>query len=276
MSALHRAGVIGWPIKHSKSPRLHGYWLKKYGIDGTYEHVEIAPENFVDDVRALVADGWRGANVTLPHKEAALAIADEATDIAKAIGAANTLIFREDGTILADNTDGFGFIENLHQGAGEAWNAQEPAVVLGAGGAARAVIHSLIEAGAPEVRLTNRTAARADELAQRFGPKVRTIPWENAATSLPGAGLIVNTTSLGMKGAPPLDLDLSAAPKTAIATDIVYTPLMTSFLLAAEAKGLTTVDGLGMLLHQARPGFTAWFGPTPEVDEAIRSLMLAP
>lgn len=276
MSAPLRAGVIGWPIKHSKSPRLHGYWLEKYGVNGTYEHVEIAPENFAKDVRALVTAGWRGANVTLPHKEAALALADETTEIAGAIGAANTLIFRDDGTILADNTDGFGFIENLRQGAGCAWNAHDPAVVLGAGGAARAVIHSLIAAGAPEIRLTNRTAARADELARRFGRKVKTIPWQAAASTLPGAGLIVNTTSLGMKGAPPLDLDLSAAPKTAVATDIVYTPLMTGFLEAANARGLAIVDGLGMLLHQARPGFTAWFGPTPEVDETLRSLMLAP
>ena len=268
--------MIGWPIKHSKSPRLHGHWLKTYGVNGTYEHVELPPETFEKGVRALLADGWKGANVTLPHKEAALVLADEASEIARAIGAANTLIFREDGSIFADNTDGFGFIENLRQGAGTAWNPLEPAVVLGAGGAARAVIHSLIGAGAPEIRLTNRTAARADELAQRFGSKVKTIPWDKAETALPGAGVIVNTTSLGMKGAPPLELDLAHAPKTAIATDIVYTPLITTFLEAAQAQGLKTVDGLGMLLHQARPGFTAWFGPTPEVDETLRSLMLAP
>lgn len=276
MSGVLRAGVIGWPIKHSKSPRLHGHWLQKYGVNGTYEHVETPPETFDQQVRALIADGWRGANVTIPHKEAALAVADDASEIAKAIGAANTLIFRDDGTIFADNTDGYGFIENLRQGAGTLWNAQAPAVVLGAGGAARAVIHSLLDAGASEIRLTNRTAARADDLADRFGPNVKTIPWDSVASALPGAGLIVNTTSLGMKGAPPLTIDLSAAPKTAIATDIVYTPLITAFLEAATAQGLKTVDGLGMLLHQARPGFTAWFGPTPEVDETLRSLMLAP
>jgi shikimate dehydrogenase len=276
MSGLLRAGVIGWPVKQSKSPRLHGHWLKKYDIPGSYEHVEVAPEDFNKRVHALVADGWRGANVTIPHKEAALALAAAASDIACAIGAANTLIFRGDGTIHADNTDGFGFIENLRQGARTSWIAQEPAVVLGAGGAARAIIHSLLDAGASEIRLTNRTSARAEHLAQRFGSKVKTVPWEKAACALSGAGLIVNTTSLGMKGGSPLDLDLAQAPMTAIVTDIVYTPLMTGFLQAAADRGLTTVDGLGMLLHQARPGFQAWFGPTPEVDDELRSLMLAP
>lgn len=276
MSNKLRAGVFGWPVKHSKSPRLHGHWLQKYGISGSYEHIECAPEDFETHVRALSADGWRGANVTIPHKEAALALADSSSDIARAIGAANTLIFMPDGKIHADNTDGYGFIENLRQGAGSAWVLARPAVVLGAGGAARAIIHGLLEAGASEIRLTNRTLARADALAGQFGERVRVISWEKAASALPGAGLIVNTTSLGMKGAPPLDLDLSGADDDAIATDIVYTPLVTGFLQAAMDRGLKTVDGLGMLLHQARPGFEAWFGTAPVVDEELRHLMLAP
>lgn len=276
MTDILRAGVFGWPVKHSKSPRLHGYWLQKHEISGSYVHLECPPEDFETRVRALSAAGWRGANVTIPHKEAALALADTASDIARAIGAANTLVFGPGGEIHADNTDGFGFVENLRQGAGNAWVFDRSAVVLGAGGAARAVIHGLLAAGTPEIRLTNRTQARAEALATQFGTKVKTIPWEGGKTALPGAGLIVNTTSLGMKGAPPLDLDLGGADDDAVATDIVYTPLITGFLQAAMDRGLQTVDGLGMLLHQARPGFEAWFGTAPEVDEELRTLMLAP
>lgn len=276
MTEIKRAGVIGWPVKHSKSPRLHGYWLKKHDVSGTYEHVEVAPEDFEATVRDLAKDGWRGANVTIPHKEAALALADTATGIARDIGAANTLVFGDDGAIHADNTDGFGFIENLRQGAGAAWSPARPAVVLGAGGAARAIIYSLLAEGAAEIRLSNRTRERADTLAAQFGDRVSVVPWEDVASALPDAGLIVNTTSLGMKGAPPLEIDLGGADDDAVATDIVYTPLITGFLQSASGRGLTIVDGLGMLLHQARPGFQAWFGATPEVDEDLRKLMLAP
>ena len=276
MTAHKQAGVMGWPVKHSKSPRLHGYWLERYGISGSYDHVETSPEDFEACLRGLVSASWRGVNVTIPHKEAALALADTASDTASAIGAANTLVFRPDGTIHADNTDGFGFLENLRHGAGTEWDPQTPAVVLGAGGAARAIIHGLINAGAPEIRLTNRTMARAEALAAHFGPKVQVVPWDDAAASLAGAGLVVNTTSLGMTGGPPLDLDLSGAERGTVATDIVYTSLMTDFLRTAADKGLVTVDGLGMLLHQARPGFEAWFGIAPEVDDALRDRMLAP
>lgn len=268
-----KAGVFGWPVEHSKSPRLHGHWLKRYGIDGAYSHLPAKPEAFAAEVHRLAAAGWRGANVTLPHKEAALALADKVTPRARAIGAANTLIF-DDGKITADNTDGFGFIENLRAGAD--WRPILPAAILGAGGASRAIVWSLIEAGVPEVRLTNRTRARADQLAAEFGAKVHVIDWENRSDALANAGLIVNTTSLGMKGQPPLEIDLTTAPDYAIATDIVYTPLITPFLEQAQARGLVVVDGLGMLLHQARPGFEAWFGTAPEVDETLRELMLAP
>lgn len=270
-----RAGVIGWPVEHSKSPRLHTCWLERYGIDGSYVHLPTPPGELAARMRSLVAEGWRGANVTIPHKEEALALADAATDRARAIGAANTLILR-DGDVLADNTDGFGFVENLKDRLGAAWSPEAPALVLGAGGAARAVVWSLLDEGAVEVRLANRTRARAEALAEAFGPRVRVVNWSDAEAALPGAGLIVNTTSLGMAGGPPLTVDLTRADDAAAATDIVYVPLQTPFLEAAAARGLACADGLGMLLHQARPGFEAWFGRAPEVDEELRALMLAP
>lgn len=270
-----RAGVMGWPVEHSRSPLLHGYWLEKHHIPGRYDRVSSSPEAFAADLRRLVAEGWRGVNVTIPHKEAALGLADEVTPRARAIGAANTMIFDDDGRILADNTDAFGFTENLKAEAGSAWRRDEPAMVLGAGGAARAVIHALLDAGAPEVILANRTRSRAETVAGNFSGGVRVVDWRDAGAALSGASLIVNTTSAGMAGRPPLDLDLSGAMKTAVATDIVYTPLMTPFLADAAARGLKTVDGLGMLLHQARPGFAAWFGVEPEVDAGLRAFMLA-
>ena len=268
-----RAGVFGWPVGHSKSPRLHGHWLARYGIDGAYEHLPAKPEAFESEVKRLASAGWRGANVTLPHKERAFALADETTDRARAMQAANTLIFR-DGRIIADNTDGFGFIENLKAGGAPAFD--RPALVLGAGGAARAVVWSLIAEGAPEVRVANRTKSRAEALASAFGDKVRVVDWNGRDEATADAGLLVNTTSLGMDGQPPLEIDLGAAAQDALATDIVYTPLMTPFLRLAAERRIRTVDGLGMLLHQARPGFAAWFGREPEVDDRLREVMLAP
>lgn len=272
--STRKAGVIGWPIEHTKSPLLHGYWLDQLQIDGAYTKVAARPEDFEATVRGLVADGWRGANVTIPHKEAALALADDVTDTARAVGAANTLIF-EDGRIIADNTDGFGFTENLSDRAGAKWRAAEPATIFGAGGASRAIIHALIRAGAPEIRLTNRTRSRAETLAGVFGPKVTVIDWSDQSAALVDAGLIVNTTSLGMTGQPPLEIDFTKAPPDAVATDIVYTPLETPFLKGAANAGLATVDGLGMLIHQGRPGFEAWFGKAPTADETLRRLLLA-
>ncbi|MDG1211366.1 MAG: shikimate dehydrogenase [Paracoccaceae bacterium] len=269
------AGVIGWPIEHSKSPLLHGYWLDELNIDGDYTKVAAAPGDFEATVRNLMADGWRGANVTIPHKEAALAMADEVSDTAKAIGAANTLIFTEDGKIHADNTDGFGFVENLIDRGGQKWLPQEPATIFGAGGASRAIIYALLQAGAPEIRLTNRTKSRADTLAGVFGTNVRVVDWNDKTAAIDGAGLIVNTTSLGMKDQAPLEVDFAQAPQYALATDIVYIPLETPFLKSAAKAGLATVDGLGMLIHQGRPGFEAWFGKAPIADAKLRELLLA-
>lgn len=269
-----KAGVIGWPIEHSKSPLLHGYWLNQFQIDGAYSKIAAKPEEFEATVRNLVTDGWRGANVTIPHKEAALALADNATHTARAIGAANTLIFT-DGKILADNTDGYGFTENLIDRAGEKWRPNEPAAIFGAGGASRAIIYALIQAGAPEIHLINRTKSRAETLAEVFGPIVTVIDWSNQTAALTNAGLIVNTTSLGMTGQPPLEIDFAKAPVGALATDIVYTPLDTPFLKGAAKAGFATVDGLGMLIHQGRPGFKAWFGKAPTADDTLRRLLLA-
>ena len=271
---IPKAGVIGWPIKHSKSPLLHGYWLRRHGIEGEYTKVAAAPDEFEETVQRLVDDGWRGANVTIPHKEAALALADEVSETARAIGAANTLIFR-DGRIHADNTDGYGFTENLKDRAGIAWKENASAMIFGAGGASRAIIHALLKAGAPEIRLTNRTKSRADTLALDFGSRVKVVDWAERSEALSGAALLVNTTSLGMAGQPPLEIDLSKASPDAVATDIVYTPLETPFLESAAAAGLVSVDGLGMLIHQGRPGFEAWFGAPVKADEEVRKVLLA-
>ena len=271
MSVL--AGVIGDPIGHSRSPRLHGHWLTRYGIDGHYVPLRVSAADLDDTLRLLPRLGFAGINVTIPHKEGVFARADEATDRARAVGAANTLIFRA-GRIHADNTDGIGFIENLRQGA-PGWRADRPALVLGAGGAARGIVDALLSAGAPQVTLANRTVARADALAAEFGHPVSVVPWKAIPTVMRSQGLLVNTTSLGMVGQLPLILDLEHLPLDALVTDIVYTPLETPFLRAARIRGNPVVDGLGMLLHQAVPGFAAWFGTMPEVDEALRRAVLA-
>lgn len=268
------AAVIGSPIAHSKSPILHGYWLKKYEITGYYVPIEVAPGRLREGFDALRTLGFRGANVTVPHKEDAIKIADQVSDRARAIGAANTITFLENGDIHADNTDGIGFLENLRQSR-PGWQPEAgPAAVLGAGGAARAVIAALLDAGAPEIRLTNRSPARAEALAKLFGPKVTLIPWEEAAQIFEGAALAVNSSVLGMAGQPRFDIPLDALPETALATDLVYTPLDTQFLQAARARGCATVDGLGMLLHQGAPGFERWFGTAPEVTEELRQKVL--
>ncbi len=267
------AGVMGWPVAHSLSPRLHGYWLERHNIDGAYLPLPVRPEAFADAVRALAALGFRGANLTIPHKQAALALCDSLDPAAERIGAVNTLVFK-DGNIHGRNSDAFGFIENLRQGA-PSWRAEAaPAVVLGAGGAARAVIVSLLDAGAREVRLCNRTPARAEALARDMSGPVAWVPWEARAAALSGAGLLVNTTSLGMTGQEALDLDLDDLPTSALVADIVYSPLETDLLRRARARGHAVVDGLGMLLHQARPGFEAWFGVMPEVTPDLRAFVL--
>ncbi|HVI52766.1 MAG TPA: shikimate dehydrogenase [Candidatus Sulfotelmatobacter sp.] len=267
------AGVMGWPVGHSRSPRLHGFWLQSLGIDGAYLPLPVKPEDFESVFRALPRMGFAGANVTVPHKEAAMILADEVEPLARRIGAVNTLVVRSDGSILGRNTDAFGFIENLRQGAAGFSAARGPAVVLGAGGAARAVIAALQDDGCPDIRLLNRTRARAEEVAQALGGKVTVLEWDARAAALEGAALLVNTTTLGMTGQQPLDLPLDALPPDALVTDIVYAPLMTDLLARAQARGNRLVDGLGMLLHQARPGFQAWFGVMPEVTGELRTFV---
>ncbi len=268
------AGVMGWPIAHSKSPQLHGYWLKQYGIDGAYVPFAVHPDRVEQAIRALPALGLRGANVTVPFKEKALAIADIVTPTARRIGAANTLTVLEDGQIHADNTDAFGFTQNLAAGAPDWQAAAAPAVVIGAGGAARSVLVALHDAGVKVIRLINRTTERAAALADELGPGIEVVNWSERSQALAGAGVLVNTTTLGMAGHPPLELALEVLPTTALVTDIVYTPLETPLLAAARARGLAVVDGLGMLLHQGRPGFARWFGVEPEVTPALRAHLL--
>ena len=269
------AGVIGSPVAHSRSPRRHGHWLKTYGIKGFYIPMDVAPADLAEVLIALPKAGFVGVNITIPHKEAVLALADVVTDRAALIGAANTLIFRPDGRIHADNTDGYGFIANLRQNA-PGWDAAAgPAAVLGAGGAARAVIASLLEVGVPEIRLANRTRARAEALRQEFGARIIVQDWAQAGNMLEDATTVVNTTSLGMQGKQDFRVPLDALSPKAVVTDLVYAPLRTRLLEEAAAIGCTTVDGLGMLLHQAAPGFERWFGIRPEVDDATRNAVLA-
>lgn len=272
---LPLAGVLGWPIAHSLSPRLHGHWLRRHGIEGYYIPIGIEPRDFETAFRALPLMGFKGVNVTIPHKEAALRLATKVSDRASLIGAANTITFREDGAIYADNTDGYGFLETLRAGA-PGWKGSDgPALVIGAGGAARAVISALLSDGAPEIRLANRTRSRAEFLADQFGAKVRVVDWLHAEDAMEGVATIVNTTSLGMTGHNALPVSLKRAPKTALVSDIVYTPLITPLLEEAQARRMRWVDGLGMLLHQGRPGFEAWFGVAPQVDDELRAVMLA-
>ena len=270
-----RACVIGWPIEHSRSPLIHCYWLKQYGIDGSYEKVAVPPEELDTFLENLRESGFAGANVTLPHKEAALRAADSADDAARAIGAANTLWLDAGGRLCAGNTDAFGFMANLKTEAPEWQAGTRPVTVLGAGGAARAVVHALLAEGVAETRLTNRSRERAEVLAHDFGARVHVVDWAARHAALADCGLLVNATSLGMTGAPPLEIDLTELPVDAVAADIVYTPLQTPLLAAARMRGSRAVDGLGMLLHQAVPGFERWFGVRPAVTPELRAEVAA-
>ncbi len=268
------AGVIGWPIAHSLSPKVHGHWLARYGLAGAYVPLGVREGDFGSALAALPKLGFVGANVTMPHKERAFALADTRSDIATRLGAANTLVFDPGQGIMADNTDGFGFIENLRERV-PGWNAGAgPVTVLGAGGAARAVIVALIEAGVPELRLLNRTRSRAEALRDGIAPSVSVLDWSEAENALAGAALVVNATSMGMAGGPDMALTLHELGPDAVATDIVYARGETPFLTAAKSRGARVVDGFGMLLHQARPGFERWFGRAPEVDDALRAAVL--
>lgn len=269
------AGIIGWPVAHSRSPRLHGFWLEQHGIDGAYVPLAVPPDQAREAIRALPKLGFAGANVTMPHKEAAFAAMDDVDAAAQRLGAVNTIVVRPDGRLLGSNTDGFGFIESLKDAA-PGWRAAAgPAVVLGAGGSARAILGALLDAGVTRIRLVNRTLERARGLAAAFGDKIEVLPWAERQAALAGAALAINTTTQGMSGQPPLDLDLAPLPASAIVYDIVYVPLVTPLLAAARARGLVGIDGLGMLLHQARPGFERWFGVSPKVTDALRSFVLA-
>ncbi|MAF96159.1 MAG: shikimate dehydrogenase [Rhodospirillaceae bacterium] len=269
-----QAGVMGWPVSHSLSPRLHGFWLKERGIDGTYIALAVAPEDLEDSLRSLPERGFAGVNLTLPHKETAADIVDSLDSAATRIGAVNTVVVGADGSLAGSNTDGYGFMENLKSGAPE-WTADNStAVVLGAGGAARAIVAALLDAGVKELRLVNRTQSRAASLKDNIGGAITVVSWADRTAALEGAGLLVNTTTLGMTGEESLEIHLSLLPAEAIVTDIVYIPLTTPLLKNAAERGNPTVDGLGMLLYQARPGFHQWFGAEPAVTEALRAHVL--
>lgn len=269
------AGVIGHPIAHSKSPRMHKHWLRRYGLLADYVPLHVAPVDLETVVRNMPKMGFVGANVTIPHKVEVMQLADQVSDRATLIGAANTLIFKDDGSIFADNTDGYGFMANLRQHAPD-WDPQSgPAAVLGAGGAARAVIVALADAGVTEILLSNRTRAKAHALRAEFGARIQVVDWVQAGNMIEDAATVVNTTSLGMTGQPELRVPLDGLRAGTLVTDLVYTPLKTQFLEKADAAGCVTVDGLGMLLHQGVPGFERWFGKRPEVDEDLRRVMLA-
>jgi len=268
------AGVIGSPIAHSKSPQLHGHWLKVNGLKGFYIPMDVAADELESVLRTMPKMGFVGVNVTVPHKEKVMELADLVTDRATLIGAANTLIFRKDGKIHADNTDGYGFIQNLKENAPNWRPKAGPAAVLGAGGAARAVVASLLDAGVPEIMISNRTRVRAEALQADFGSRLTVVDWVQAGNMLEDALTVVNTTSLGMIGKPPLRVPLDGLRQEAVVTDLVYAPLKTRLLLEAEKAGCATVDGLGMLLYQAIPGFERWFGVRPVVDSATRAAAL--
>lgn len=272
---MKKACVIGWPITHSRSPLIHGYWLRRHGIDGSYTRVPVKPEEARDFLRGLGDAGYAGCNVTVPLKEIAFEIADEKDRSAVAVGAANT-IWVEDGRICAANTDTYGFMTHLERSA-PAWSrSDKPVLILGAGGAARAIVYGFLETGVGRIVVANRTLARAEALAAHFGPRVVALEWDKRAEAARAAGIIVNTTTIGMKGEGSLDLNLAGITdlRTVVA-DIVYVPLETQLLAEARAHGLVTVDGLGMLLHQAAPGFARWFGVMPEVTDELRQRIVA-
>jgi shikimate dehydrogenase len=266
------ACLIGWPAAHSRSPLIHRYWLRTLGIDGGYVIEAVPPDEFKGFVLRLSLRGFVGANVTIPHKEQALALSKPDAR-AKAVGAANTLWFK-DGELCSTNTDVEGFINNLDASA-PGWDKAEEALVLGAGGASRAVVFGLIERGIKTVHLANRTIERAQALAAQFGASVQPVGWDKVPELLPRGGLLVNTTSLGMHGQPPLEIDIGRLPDGAVVADLVYVPLQTELLAAAQKRGLKTADGLGMLLHQAVRGFELWFGRRPQVTAELRTLVEA-
>jgi shikimate dehydrogenase len=274
MTGFKLAGVMGWPIGHSRSPVLHSYWLQRYGITGSYVPLAVRPEQLQQALRALPVLGFAGCNVTVPHKEAAFRLVDEPDTAARRTGSVNLVIIRPDGTLEGRSTDGYGFIENLRQTAPGWFPGQAPVTVIGAGGAARAIAAALLDAGETRIRITNRTDSRAADLVRDFSPGLEAWPWSQRDIALTDCHLVINATVLGMAGQEALALDLSFLPKSAIVCDIVYVPLETPLLAAARARGNIVVDGLGMLLHQARPAFAGWFGVDPAVDDGLRRAVL--
>ncbi len=271
---VKKACVIGWPIEQSRSPLIHGYWLKTYGIAGRYDRTAVPPGEAAAFIRSLESRGLEGCNVTAPHKQAVFEAADWRDPSAEAVGAANT-VWRDGAKVCVANTDTYGFMTHLAQSA-PGWDGKDvPVAVFGAGGAARAIVHGFLAAGVGKVRLVNRTAERAKSLVAHFGPRVESWAWADRGGAVADAGVIVNTTTLGMIGNAPLDLDLAALHRDAVVADIVYVPLTTPLLAAARARGHRTVDGLGMLLHQAVPGFERWFGVKPEVTPELRDILVA-
>jgi shikimate dehydrogenase len=274
MSAVRRAGVCGWPVAHSRSPLIHGYWLARYHLDGAYERFAVPPLGFADFAASIGVDGLVGANVTVPHKEAAFAACDRLTDSARATGAVNTL-WREDGALWGDNTDVAGFLATLDAEAPGWRDRVDSAVVMGAGGVARAIVHGLVSRGVERIAIVNRTPSRAVALADRFGAAARAATWDELPQLLATAGLLANATILGMAGQPPLDVALAPLKAEAVVADVVYVPLTTPLVEAAWRRGCVAVGGLGMLLRQAAPGFARWFGKTPEVTAELRTLVEA-
>ena len=269
------AGVMGWPVMHSRSPTLHNYLFGRCGLPGTYVPLAIEPAGLEAALRALAPLGFSGCNVTIPHKERAAAIVDTVDTVARRIGAISCVIVRPDGSLAGTNNDAFGFVHNVLQRQ-PGWRADEgPLAVIGAGGGARAVVYSLADRGAREIRVINRTLARAEALAREFGPPVTAVAWEERHRALDGAAMLINTTSQGMAGQPPLDLALDTLPRSALVCDIVYVPVETPLLATARRRGNRTVDGLGMLLHQARPAWHAWFGLEPEITPELRAVVEA-
>jgi shikimate dehydrogenase len=269
-----RAGVAGWPVDHSRSPTIHRYWLNELGLSGSYERFAVRPGEFREFADKIGKDGLLGANVTVPHKETAFAACDRRTPVAKALGAVNTL-WREDGRLIGDNTDVAGFLANMDECA-SGWTARRKlAAVIGAGGAARAIVCALLSRGFERIAIVNRTQARAEALAAHFGGSTAAIRWADLTSALPEADVLVNASSLGMVGQPPLIVDLAALPDRAVVADAVYVPLRTPLIEAARERGLRVVEGLGMLLHQAAPAFARWFGPQPQVTPELRALVEA-
>ncbi|NIX75533.1 shikimate dehydrogenase [Microvirga terricola] len=275
---MKKAFVVGHPIKHSRSPLIHGHWLKTHGLEGSYERIDVAPADFPAFLKTFAAQGFAGGNVTIPHKEAAFLGVDRRTERAERLKAVNTL-WVENGVLWGDNTDVVGFMAHLDQSLGTGWEQDvDTALVIGAGGAARAVVAGLQERPIRRILIANRTASKAAELVRDLegpGARLEALPWDDLSSAVEAAGLVVNTTSLGMTGQPPLVLNLANARADAIVADIVYVPLTTPLLAAAKERNLRTVDGLGMLLHQAVPGFARWFGVTPQVTPSLRALIVA-